>query len=58
MIKLRQGFGRLIRTQRDRGIVVILDPRVMTKPWRSAFRWEMLPGSAHIIARSQPDSAA
>ena len=30
-IKLRQGFGRLIRTQQDRGIVVLLDPRVRTK---------------------------
>jgi ATP-dependent DNA helicase DinG len=25
---IRQGFGRLIRTKRDRGIVVILDPRL------------------------------
>ena len=31
VIKLRQGFGRLIRTQQDTGSVVILDPRVMTK---------------------------
>ena len=31
VIKLRQGFGRLIRSHRDRGIVVILDPRLHTK---------------------------
>ncbi len=37
VIKLRQGFGRLIRTQRDRGIVVILDPRVSTKPYGRVF---------------------
>lgn len=37
VIKLRQGFGRLIRTQRDRGIVVILDPRVKTKPYGRIF---------------------
>src|SRR4029077_4248043 len=37
VIKLRQGFGRLIRTQRDRGIVVILDPRVRTKPYGRVF---------------------
>ena len=37
VIKLRQGFGRLIRTQRDRGIVVILDPRVKTKPYGRTF---------------------
>jgi ATP-dependent DNA helicase DinG len=37
VIKLRQGFGRLIRTKRDRGIVVILDPRVQTKPYGRVF---------------------
>jgi ATP-dependent DNA helicase DinG len=37
VIKLRQGFGRLIRTARDRGIVVILDPRVRTKPYGRVF---------------------
>jgi ATP-dependent DNA helicase DinG len=31
ILRLRQGFGRLIRTQEDRGIVAILDPRVLTK---------------------------
>lgn len=31
VIKLRQGFGRLIRTAQDTGIVVILDPRIRTK---------------------------
>ena len=37
IIKLRQGFGRLIRTQQDRGIVVILDPRIKTKSYGSLF---------------------
>ena len=37
VIKLKQGFGRLIRTQTDRGIVVILDPRVLTKPYGRTF---------------------
>ena len=37
VIKLRQGFGRLIRTQRDQGMVVILDPRVRTKPYGRLF---------------------
>lgn len=36
-IKLRQGFGRLIRTQQDRGIVVLLDPRIRTKPYGRVF---------------------
>jgi ATP-dependent DNA helicase DinG len=30
IIRLKQGFGRLIRTQRDRGIVAILDSRLHT----------------------------
>jgi len=37
IIKLKQGFGRLIRTQTDRGMVVILDPRVRTKPYGRMF---------------------
>ncbi len=37
IIKLRQGFGRLIRSQHDRGAVVILDPRIHTKHYGRAF---------------------
>ena len=37
VIKLRQGFGRLIRTQQDRGMVVVLDPRLHNKPYGRAF---------------------
>ncbi len=32
-LKLKQGFGRLIRTRTDTGMVAILDPRVLTKPY-------------------------
>lgn len=34
---LRQGFGRLIRTRRDRGIVAVLDPRLSTKRYGQTF---------------------
>jgi ATP-dependent DNA helicase DinG len=37
ILKLKQGFGRLIRTKRDTGMVVILDPRVRTKPYGRMF---------------------
>jgi ATP-dependent DNA helicase DinG len=37
VIRLKQGFGRLIRAKTDRGIVVILDPRVLTKPYGRTF---------------------
>lgn len=32
-LKLKQGFGRLIRTKTDRGAVVLLDPRILTKAY-------------------------
>jgi ATP-dependent DNA helicase DinG len=35
--KFRQGFGRLIRTARDEGIVVVLDPRITSKPYGRMF---------------------
>ncbi len=37
IIKLKQGFGRLIRSKSDQGIVAILDPRVLTKPYGRQF---------------------
>ena len=37
ILKLRQGVGRLIRTKSDRGIIVILDNRIVTKPYGRSF---------------------
>jgi len=37
IIKLKQGFGRLIRRKTDSGQVVILDPRVRTKRYGEQF---------------------
>lgn len=37
ILRFRQGFGRLIRTRTDRGIVVILDPRVVSKSYGRQF---------------------
>lgn len=37
ILRFRQGFGRLIRTQSDRGVVAILDRRVLTKKYGRAF---------------------
>jgi len=37
ILKLRQGIGRLIRTKSDCGIIVILDNRIVTKPYGRAF---------------------
>ena len=37
ILRFRQGFGRLIRTQSDRGIVAILDRRVRSKQYGAQF---------------------
>jgi ATP-dependent DNA helicase DinG len=37
VLKFRQGFGRLIRTATDSGIVVVLDNRIMTRRYGRMF---------------------
>ena len=37
VIRFKQGFGRLIRSQSDRGIIVVCDDRIMTKSYGKAF---------------------
>lgn len=37
VIKFKQGFGRLIRTKKDRGVVVVLDKRILTKAYGKIF---------------------
>jgi Rad3-related DNA helicase/REP element-mobilizing transposase RayT len=37
IIRFKQGFGRLIRSKTDKGIVVVLDTRVKTKRYGRAF---------------------
>ena len=37
ILKMRQGVGRLIRTERDKGLVCILDNRILTKRYGQAF---------------------
>jgi len=47
VLKLKQGFGRLIRSQSDRGKVVILDPRIRTKSYGRIFL-ESLPDCRRV----------
>ncbi|MFM8330173.1 MAG: ATP-dependent DNA helicase, partial [Candidatus Methylumidiphilus sp.] len=37
VIALRQGAGRLIRSNEDRGILMLCDPRLLSKPYGKAF---------------------
>jgi ATP-dependent DNA helicase DinG len=48
VIKLKQGFGRLIRSASDTGMVVILDPRVLTKGYGRTFL-EALPDCRRFV---------
>lgn len=47
ILRLKQGFGRLIRTREDRGIVVILDRRIIDKRYGRRFL-NSLPVKTHF----------
>ena len=42
VINLKQGAGRLIRDESDRGVLMICDPRLLTKPYGKRI-WQSLP---------------
>lgn len=48
VIRFRQGFGRLIRTKADRGVVVVTDPRLVTKSYGAVFR-RSIPATVHTV---------
>ena len=45
VIALKQGAGRLIRTETDRGVLMICDPRLAEKPYGKLL-WRSLPPMA------------
>ncbi|MBN1343963.1 MAG: DEAD/DEAH box helicase [Phycisphaerae bacterium] len=51
ILKFKQGFGRLIRGKQDKGIVVILDPRIVRKHYGRAFL-ESLP-ECQVVQHSE-----
>ena len=48
VLRLRQGFGRLIRSSTDRGTVVVLDPRVLRRAYGRVFL-ESLPEAELVV---------
>ncbi len=42
VITLKQGAGRLIRAETDRGVLMICDPRLVEKPYGKRI-WQSLP---------------
>ena len=48
-IRLKQGFGRLIRSREDRGVVLVLDPRIASRSY-GAYLLESLPPARAVVA--------
>ena len=63
-IALKQGAGRLIRSETDRGVLMICDPRLVDKPYGKLL-WRSLPpmrrtrsiDDARALLRAQPTGA-
>jgi ATP-dependent DNA helicase DinG len=53
IIKFKQGFGRLIRSKTDRGRVVVLDRRILTKPYGRRFIAALPPIGVEIAGREE-----
>jgi len=57
VVRLRQGFGRLMRRQDDRGVVLILDSRIVKKSYGSVFL-ESLPSARLLVDSTKAVQAA
>jgi DNA polymerase-3 subunit epsilon/ATP-dependent DNA helicase DinG len=53
VLRFKQGFGRLIRRKTDRGVMVILDPRVRSKAYGQAFLDSIPPCTRRAAPTSQ-----
>lgn len=69
VIKFRQGFGRLIRRKSDRGVILVLDRRIVTKYYGKMFLeslpslrrirggWDRVSPALEAFFHPQPDPA-
>jgi ATP-dependent DNA helicase DinG len=57
VIKFKQGFGRLVRTATDTGIVLVTDPRLVTKSYGRLFL-DSLPKCPVIRVRAKTESSS
>ncbi|MCX7028603.1 MAG: helicase c2 [Spirochaetes bacterium] len=51
VVRMRQGFGRLMRRRDDRGVVLVLDSRIVTKRYGQVF-FDSLPGARRLVKDS------
>lgn len=52
VVRLRQGFGRLMRRHDDRGVVLILDSRIVSKTYGAVFL-ESLPRTGVVSSHAE-----
>lgn len=52
IIRLKQGFGRLVRTRDDHGVVALFDPRVQRRSYGRRFL-DALPPARRVYAREE-----
>lgn len=58
VLKFKQGFGRLIRTDQDRGVCAILDRRVISKRYGNTFIQSLPPANVEYGSTiDMPDAA-
>ena len=53
VLRFRQGFGRLIRTKNDRGVVVVLDSRMRSRSYGKTFLRSLPPCTQREVALRQ-----
>jgi len=51
ILRFKQGFGRLIRNKTDTGIIVVLDSRIVTRPYGRLFIEALPPCRVEIVGR-------
>jgi ATP-dependent DNA helicase DinG len=51
VVRMRQGFGRLMRRRDDRGVVLVLDSRIVTKRYGEVFL-DSLPPARRLVTDS------
>jgi ATP-dependent DNA helicase DinG len=56
ILLLKQGFGRLIRTKTDKGVVALCDPRLQEKQYGKTVVWS-LPPARRIFRLDREDVA-
>jgi len=53
VLRFKQGFGRLIRSDRDRGVCVVLDRRIISRRYGQSFLHSLPP--SHVVVNSTYD---